>query len=77
MTLETITRKLQAQAEKLGKSSLRTASTFTLCGTRCRIWYGYANSQVTVHYGYKRPLMQGFEPCTVDALASHLHRFQF
>lgn len=56
------------------KASQETSVSFTLCGTRCRIWYG---SDTAVHYGYKRPLMNGYESVTIEHLTRYIDRFQF
>lgn len=52
MTRQAIAERIAAKAEQL-RSSQDDGIRFTLCGTRCRIWYG---SDTGIHYAHKYPL---------------------
>lgn len=73
MTLQTIAERIEAKRAKLARSQDAEVR-FTLCGTRCRIWYA---TDTGLYYGYKRPLVYGYEPVSADALAAYVYRFQF
>lgn len=71
----TLTRIIQRIEDKLADyvASSEKESVFTICGTKCRISYGHGTE---VHYGVKSG---GFwiPMRDQDAMAAHIHRFQF